>query len=215
MNIAPVNSFLNTHAAYKNQFLNKVKTLSGSLPFTGYQNKINQGFDTVSFDGKQEKQEASEAYKNLVKSVSYDTEYENALINSDDIDFLLKLNDEDFREIITKPVKCDDNGKCKPYDSTIFFYTSALATKKLLNKLNDKEAAFEILKVRKGWNGTTAMHAAAFANDANKAKVLCASVSNSDCRALLKLKDIDDTPEEIAISRGKEVYPIFRNYSKC
>ncbi len=214
MNIAPV-SLLNAHAAHKNQSLNKTGIQSNPLAFAGYQNKINQGFDTVSFGNKQEKEEASESYKNLVKSVSDDTQYKKALINADDIDFLLKLNDEDFKDIITKPVKCDDNGKRKPYDSTIFFYTSALATKKLLNKLNDKEAAFEILKVQKGWRGTTAMHTAAFTNDAFKAKVLCASVSNADCRALLKLKDTDDTPDDVAISCGREVRPVFKNYFKC
>ncbi len=175
-------------------------------------NKINSYADSVTFSRKYDKQKAEEEYKNLVKTVSKDISYEKPTVGVDDIRFLLKLNNKDFRKIITKPVKCEAYLN-RPSKSTIFLYTDGPATKKLLDKLNDKEAAYEILSTKKDWRGTTALHAAAYAGDALKVKAICDAVSGKNCKKLMKSKEFgEDTPYEVAISLNTALCETFKKY---
>lgn len=175
--------------------------------------KNSIGADTVSFSGNKKK-EAKKAYEKLVADVSEDASYIEPLINTKDIKFLLKLNDKDFKDIITKPVECKA-ASGRRFKSTIFFYTDAPATEKLLNKLDDKKAALDILKVQKGWKGTTALHAAVYSEDVAKAESICASVSKKGLCELMRLKECgDDDPCEVAIASRSNVYAILKSYYK-
>lgn len=170
---------------------------------------LNNATDTVEFRGKTESKRKT--YENLVID-SDDDKYQKPTIHTKDIAFLLEMGDEDFNKIITEPVAYNDKSGRKN-TSTVFFYTDALATEKLLNKLNDKKAAYKILKVQKDWRGTTALHTAAFSNDALKAESICTSVSKKDLSKLEKIEDIDDTPYEAAIESGAfDVVCVLKQY---
>ena len=166
--------------------------------------------DTVSFSGNKKK-EARKTYEKLVTSVSDDTLYSESPIGVKDIGFLLKKKKKDFKDIITKPVECKTSSgrKC---ESTVFFYTDAPATEKLLNKLDDKKATLDILKVQKGWRGTTALHAAVYSEDVAKVDTICTSVSKKGVRELMRLHDMDDDPLEAAIPVSSKIYNILRSY---
>ena len=94
----------------------------------------------------------------------------------------------------------------------MFFYTDAPATEKLLNKLDDKKATLDILKVQKGWRGTTALHAAVYSEDVAKVDTICTSVSKKGVRELMRLHDMDDDPLEAAIPVSSKIYNILRSY---
>lgn len=169
--------------------------------------------DKITFGKKKDKLEAQAAYRELVADASCDISYEKPRIGANDIKFLLDLNNEDFEQIITKPVEYkDDNGHTNL--STVFFYTDVLATEKLLNKLNDRKAAYRILSVQKGWSGTTALHTAAYSNDPMKAQSICMAVNKNDLNKLLKLEEIDDTPIDIAIVKSEDVYNTLKQFEK-
>lgn len=185
-------------------------------PRAKYTNTFNTAFknmqiqDTVQFTGKTEGAKAR--YESIVRENSNDSDYKEATVYTQDINFLLDLDDEDFKKIIMKPVEYEDTAG-RPSKSTIFFYTDALATEKLLNKLNDKKAAFEILKTQKDWCGTTALHTAAYANDPVKAESILTAVNSDDKKALMKIEEIDDDAYSIAImQQDRATLDVFKQY---
>lgn len=193
------------------------KLSNNFVPHAKFNNTFNTTFkntqiqDTVQFTGKKA-DTAKARYEALVRENANNCDYKEATIHTQDIKFLLDLNDKDFKKIITKPVKFEDIAG-RNSNVTIFFYTDALATEKLLNKLNDRKAAFNILKTQKDWRGTTALHTAAYASDPHKAESILTAVNKEGKKILMDIEEIDDDAYSIAIlQQDDKTLELFKQY---
>ncbi len=162
---------------------------------TRFYNTADIGEDTFSAreDGY------TKRYKELLKkahAATYRSENKKPSLNSGDVAFLLEIKDEEkFRNLVMTQIPVSIRGENTK--TNLFFYTDANATRKLIKRLNDREALKKLLSQKH--NSRTVFFTIAQNDDVKKAKALQEGLSSKEFKRFMSAKDyLYETPYSVA-----------------